>query len=273
MQCSVAFLALACVLGAVCAASITSTPLTRSTKFDAARLRSRFRKQPALRHQVPGNSVLSASFLRGVMVHKSGSRMRQSARQTALPIDGNGLYEACREDDELQLIDNLIPCLGCLFEDEDCPSNCCAGFTTNGDDANQALLCEVGSCCIRVMVELDGDAVVYSNEPLRAMSRARGDYTCRDWEESRTCTACSLVVPDFDELEVLTCPYEMPKYTTIWDSVAECSSTSTDSGLPSPPGESTGGSTDTNEENERETESTAVPGIAIEDVRCRCTCT
>lgn len=267
MQGSIAFLALVLAVGVANAVlGLVTTPEQSRSKFEIAWLRGRLRlQQLEMKELARAKPKGAASILSGTMIREPYHRMPTLMRQTELPIAGDGVYKTCRTNQELQLIDESLPCLGCLLVDEACPTYCCASFTTPGDDANQAILCEVGKCCIRIMVDLDGDAVVYSNEPLMAMSRARGDNTCRTWKASNTCRVCSVVTPDFEEVETLTCPYEMPKYKTLWDPVVECSTQSESSS-------SEDASTSSNEDDAEVVESTVVPSVTFDDVRCRCKC-
>lgn len=264
MQVSTAVLALALAVGIVNAVSISKTASSHSGKFAVARLQARLRhRRPELKKRFHGKPHGAASILAGRMLRKPLLRMPTLARQTELPIDGDGVYDTCSTDGELELLDDTLPCLACLLEDEECPTDCCANFATDDVDSNQAILCEVGSCCIRIMVNVDSDAVVYSNEPFVAASKARGDNTCRDWETSRSCRSCSLVSPDFAEEETLTCPYEMPRYEAIWDANLECAGGAEGvvSDEVSPAGDG---------DDVPAGESTGVP--SVDDVRCKCEC-
>lgn len=258
MKSSIVLTSFALVLAAASAASVPSKQSMLAAKLSQPGLLAALGRRAASRQGAPDRFARAASAFRSMVERKKQLKAQTSLRQVVLPIDGDGTYDMCDTAGE-KIIDDSAPCIGCLLDDEECPSDCCASIS--GPRTNQIILCEVGKCCVRLMLSNDADAVVLSAEPLSAGSR-EPDYSCADLEESTKCDMCSMVYPEGLEEPALTCPYEMPMYSKIWDGTAECA---TGSATASEGSMSEG--TSTSEEGE------IVPTTTTGDAKCTCTCT
>lgn len=252
-------------------ASAASIP-SRSTSLAAKLVKA------GLRPEVVDNSSLTGfakyslsrklSTITGRPSIKLQTKARPSVRQVDLPISGDGLYDECNAADE-DTIEANFDCLDCLLGDE-CSRTCCASMTSGRADSNQAIFCEIGKCCTRVMLDLEGDAIVLSVEPVRAMSKA-SDSTCADFKETNSCGMCSVVYPEgFDE-SATYCPYEMPAYSSVWDASTECANggggaSSNEGDDTSVTDESSSGGSSTNGEGAE------IPTVTSGDAECACSC-